>query len=97
MKGMMSEDENATMRKSFISDQGRRALWRHLQSLTTDFFEATQPIFLALSVRELFDVLSLTNKFLEIGFEFSSCDKISSKAAREKESPLLNQILSMCN
>jgi hypothetical protein len=42
-----------------------------MQARVIEIFKATTNFFFNLSVRELFDVLALTNKFLEVGLEFA--------------------------
>ena len=58
-----------------------------MQARVIEIFKATTNFFFNLSVRELFDVLALTNKFLEVGLEF----------AQPKEWVLLDEMLSLCN
>lgn len=65
----------------------RKPIWEFMQNRVVEIFKSTTNFFFNLSVRELFDVLALTNKFLEIGLEF----------ANPKECPLLDETLSLCN
>lgn len=58
-----------------------------MQAKVIEIYKATNNYFFNLSVRELFDMLSLTNKFLEVGLEF----------ANPKEWVLLDEVLSLCN
>jgi hypothetical protein len=43
-----------------------------MQAKVIEIYKATNNYFFNLSVRELFDMLSLTNKFLEVGLEFAN-------------------------
>jgi hypothetical protein len=58
-----------------------------MQAKVIEIYKATNNFFFNLSVRELFDMLALTNKFLEVGIEF----------ANPKECVLLDEVLSLCN
>lgn len=49
----------------------RKTLWDSIQSRVIEIFKSTSNFFLNLSIRELFDILSVTNTLLEIGIEFS--------------------------
>ena len=70
LQSIITELENKDLKKNLIND--RKTLWKFVQQLISEFFEGTTNFFLSLSVKELYDVLSLTNTFLEIGFEFSN-------------------------
>ena len=73
LQEIMSESENREMSRQLLND--RAALSQFMQRLICEFLTATSKAFLALSVTEVFDVFRLTNKFLEISFEFSSPKK----------------------
>ena len=65
----------------------RKTLWDSIQSRVIEIFKSTIGFFLNLSIRELFDVLSLTNTLLEIGIEFS----------QPQDWILLDEVLSLWN
>ena len=81
----LTERENQKM-KDYMLDH-RKVLWETLQKKVIEILRATINFFFNLSVRELFDVLSLTNKFIEIGIEF----------VKPQDSVLLDELLSLIN
>lgn len=79
----LRDSENRDMQKLLLKH--RIVLWTSIQTNVVEIFKATNNFFFNLSVRELFDILTLTNKFLEVGLDF----------ARPKECLLLDEILSL--
>lgn len=79
----LTEKENADM-KTYLLDH-RKPIWDFIQTKIVEIFRATTNFLFNLSVRELFDILALTNKFIEIGIEF----------VKPKDSILLDEVLSL--
>lgn len=81
----LKDRENKDMQTYLLKH--RKTLWDAIQERVIEIYKSTTNYFFNLSVRELYDVLALTNKFLEIGLDF----------AQPKECVLLDEILSLCN
>lgn len=65
---VITEKENKGLYSLMIKN--RKEFNLYIQEQITKFFEGTKNFFLNLSIKELFDVLRLTGKFLEISIEF---------------------------
>ncbi len=83
LQAIVSERENQSLRKLMIKD--RKELSNYIQNLISEVFKNTENYFYSLSLKEVFMVLKLSNKFLEICFEFSS----------QNESKLLEDFFSL--
>ena len=68
--GILSEAQNEEFRLALIGD--RREFWAFLQERLLKFLRHTENFVLSLSVTEIYDLLVLTNKLLEIGEDFSA-------------------------
>ena len=51
--------------------QDRRSFWLYIQENILKFFQLTLSIVITLNTYEIYDLLVLSNKFIEIGIEFS--------------------------
>lgn len=81
----LKDSENKDMQSYLLKH--RKTLWDSIQSRVIEIFKSTSNFFLNLSIRELFDILSVTNTLLEIGIEFS----------QPQDWVLLDEVLSLCN
>lgn len=61
--------ENREMQKILMNN--KEEFWKLIQSKVIEVLKSTTNFFFNLSIRELFEILSLTNKFIEIGLEFA--------------------------
>ena len=51
--------------------EDRKPLWDFIQDKMKKYIEFTEDKLLQINTRELYDLLSLSNKFIEIGYEFA--------------------------
>jgi hypothetical protein len=81
----LSRSENEALKVLML--EHRKPIWDMVQAKIIEILRATTNFFFNLSVRELYDVLALTNIFIEVGIEF----------VKPKNSLLLDEVLSLSN
>ncbi|CDW71082.1 UNKNOWN [Stylonychia lemnae] len=72
---VLSEEQNDIIRYQLVQD--RKSFWQYIQEKLINFFQSTQELADDLSIRELFDLLMLSNRFIDMGQEFGGDDESS--------------------
>ena len=69
LDNFLSQEEHWTIKWRLVS-VGKIEIWNFVCDMLIDFFNVTKNLLFSLSIRELYDFLSLTNIFLDIGHTY---------------------------